>query len=146
MTSRPPPSILRCNFPSAASTNEISRQTRTTKRPRKRRVFKDFPTGCGDTQHRMLAIGRTSDSPVRRIATLTMTRDVGSNTSSSDIPPNLRYSATFCDAAADGFGITSHWPPTVRRLSRRDKSGCDELPMFAHATKALMSRLPTVNG
>jgi hypothetical protein len=27
----------------------------------------------------------------------------------------------------------------------RMKSGCDELPMFAHATEALMSRLPTVN-
>jgi hypothetical protein len=28
----------------------------------------------------------------------------------------------------------------------RDESGCDELPMFAHASEALMSRLPTVNG
>jgi hypothetical protein len=27
-----------------------------------------------------------------------------------------------------------------------DESGCDECPMFAHATEALMSRLSTVNG
>ncbi len=33
----------------------------------------------------------------------------GSNPSTSYIPMNLRYSAIFCDAAADGFGMTSHW-------------------------------------
>jgi hypothetical protein len=34
----------------------------------------------------------------------------------SNIPPNLRYSAIFCDAAADGFGMTSHWSATLRRF------------------------------
>jgi hypothetical protein len=101
---------------------------------------------AGTRNTRCLRLVERAIPPVRRIATLTMARDVGSNTSSSDITPNLRYSATFCDAAADGFGITSHWSPTLRRPSRRDRSGCDELPMFAHATKALMSRLPTVIG
>ena len=31
-----------------------------------------------------------------------MARDAGSKPSTSNIPPNLRYSAIFCDAAADG--------------------------------------------
>jgi hypothetical protein len=43
----------------------------------------------------------------------------GSNPSTSYIPPNLRYSAIFYDAAADGFGMTSHWSPTLRRRSAR---------------------------
>jgi hypothetical protein len=43
----------------------------------------------------------------------------GSNPSTSYIPMNLRYSAIFCDAAADGFGMTSHWSPMLRRRSAR---------------------------
>jgi hypothetical protein len=39
---------------------------------------------------------------------LTMARDAGSKPSTSYIPPNLRYSATFLRRSADGFGITSH--------------------------------------
>ncbi len=75
-----------------------------------------------------------------------MARDVGSNTSTSDIPPNLRYSATFCDAAADGSESRHIGHRRYGGFLGRDESGCDELPMFAHATEALMSRLPTVNG
>lgn len=79
---------------------------------------KDFSVDCGDTQHPILAIGRTGDSPARRIARLTVARDSGSKPL-RPTPPNLRYSAIFCDAAADGFGITPHWSPKLRRRSTR---------------------------
>src|SRR5258708_695299 len=71
------------------------------------------------TRNPILAIGRTGDSPDRRIARPAMARDAGSKPSTSYIPPNLRYSAIFCDAAADGFGIKSHWSAKLRRHSAR---------------------------
>jgi hypothetical protein len=85
------------------STSEISGQNSGNKYPSKQCVFKDLVASCGEAQQPILAIGRTGDSPARRMATLTMVRILQRPT-----PPNLRCSAIFCDAAADGFGMTSH--------------------------------------
>ena len=57
-----------------------------------------------------------------------MARDAGSKSSTSYIPPNLRYSAIFCDAAADGFGIKSRWrrmieDMTIRKLAPKTQQG-----------------------
>jgi hypothetical protein len=73
----------------------------------------------GDTQHPILAIGRTDWSNRRFPSSPHSNAYYGSNPPTSYIPPNLRYSAIFCDAAADGLGMTSHWSPTLRRRSAR---------------------------
>jgi hypothetical protein len=85
---------------------------------------------------RFLRLVEQAIPPARRIATLAMVR----------IPPRpasrrICDIANFCDAAADGFGMMSHWSPTHRRSSARTAT-----PIFAHAAEASMSQLSTVNG
>src|SRR5713101_6150193 len=58
-------------------------------------------SGYGDTQHPIPAIGRTGDSPARRIARLTMAKDAGSKRSR---PTSRRI----CDIARD----SATQPPT----------------------------------
>jgi hypothetical protein len=90
---RAQPVDLTLDFPSAASripsTSEISGQNSATKTLENGVFSKALVAGCGEARQPILAIGRTGDSPARRIATLTMVR----------IPPrptcrrNLRCSA-----------------------------------------------------
>src|SRR5450756_1346530 len=75
-----------------------------------------------DAQHPILAIGRTGNSPTFWIATLTMARDVGSKAGRCHISSDLGHSPIFCDAAADGLGITLHRSPKLRRRSTRTKA------------------------
>ncbi len=100
-------------------------------------------TGCGDTQNPMLAIGRTGDSPARRIARLTMAIDAGSKTLHV-LRLLARYSATQPPMGSELRHVGYRRYCGIQ-LGRHE-SGCDERPMIADATEALMSRLPTAKG
>ena len=68
--------------------------------------------GCGKAQHPNLAIGRTGDSPVHRIATLAIVQNLPS--------PMSAESAIWCD-------ILRRRRYGSIRLGR-DESGCNERP------------------
>jgi hypothetical protein len=96
-----------------------------------------------DTRHPILAIGRTGDSQVRRIAMLTMFESLyvphpAESAIWRDIlrrsRRRIRNDVTLVTVAAAAFG------------SEGMKAAVTNAPMFAHATEALMSRLPNVNG